>query len=61
MHKWLFQLYQYFQSHKTLAFFGFLLLILCFVFGASQLNFQEDIQQLIPKTEASTRLQRIHR
>ena len=59
MHKWLFQLYQYFQSHKTLAFFGFLLLILCFVFGASQLNFQEDIQQLIPKTEASTRLQRI--
>ena len=59
MHKWLFQLYQYFQSHKTLAFLGFLLLILCFVFGASQLNFQEDIQQLIPKTEKSTRLQRI--
>lgn len=59
MHKWLFQLYQYFQSHKTFAFFGFLLLILCFVFGASQLNFQEDIQQLIPKTEASTRLKRI--
>ncbi|HIB38355.1 MMPL family transporter [Mesonia sp.] len=59
MHKWLFQLYQYFQSHKTFAFLGFFLLVLCFVFGASQLNFQEDIQQLIPKTEASTRLQRI--
>ena len=59
MHKWLFQLYQYFQSHKSFAFLGFFLLVLCFVFGASQLNFQEDVQQLIPKTEASTRLQRI--
>ncbi|GGZ49406.1 MMPL family transporter [Mesonia mobilis] len=59
MHKWLFQLYQYFQSHKSFAFLGFFLLVLCFVFGASQLNFQEDIQQLIPKTEASNRLQRI--
>lgn len=59
MHKWLFNLYQYFQSHKTFAFLGFLMLSLLFVFGAAQLNFQEDIQQLIPKTEASTRLQRI--
>ena len=59
MHKWLFQFYQYFQSHKTFAFLEVFLLVLCFVFSASQLNFQEDIQQLIPKTEASTRLQRI--
>ncbi|MAN26541.1 MULTISPECIES: MMPL family transporter [Mesonia] len=59
MHKWLFKIYQRVQAQKTIAFLVFLLMIILFAVGASQLNFQEDVQQLIPKTEASARLQRI--
>ena len=59
MYKWFYKIYQSIQSHKTIAFLGMGLIILLFIFAASQLKFQEDVQQLIPKTEASERLQRI--